>query len=297
MRYIELSDLKNPVSRFIFGTSVNIMTKGEGADTLLDNVFDEGVNTFDTARVYGESEKNLGQWIKNRNIRDKINIITKGCHHDAQGSRVTKIDLIYDVEMSLKSLNTDYIDIYLLHRDDPKISPEAMIDALNDLVRQGKILSFGASNWTHRRIEEANNYAKENVLRGFSVSSPCFSAVKRVFDPWGGSRDVAGCSEAQAWYAENKMPVFAYSSLARGYLSGKFRSGEIASEKSVPQEYVCPENEAILKSIEEEAEEKGLTVAQTALLRILKSDMTVCPIVSPTLPRHIKEIAEVFENL
>ena len=286
MRYIELSNLKNPVSRFIFGTSVNSMTGGEGADTLLDNVFEEGVNTFDTARVYGQSEKNLGQWIKKRNIRDKVNIITKGCHHDDVGSRVTKEDLIYDVELSLKSLETDYIDIYLLHRDDPQISPEPMIDALNDLMRQGKILCFGASNWTHTRIEEANNYAKENMIQGFLVSSPCFSAVKRVFDPWGGSVDIAGDSKAQAWYAENKMPVFAYSSLARGYLSGK--------GKNAPKEYICTENEITLKRIEKEAEEKGLTVAQAAILRILESDMTVCPIVSPTAVQHIKDIAACF---
>ena len=168
----------------------------------------------------------LGQWIQSRNIRHKVNIITKGCHHDDNGKRVTPKDLFADANTSLAELNTDYIDLYLLHRDDESKPVSDIIEALNELQAQGNILSFGASNWTHTRIAEANEYAKKHGLNGFSVSSPCFSVAKRIFDPWGGSVDISGNENkyAREWYVENNIPVIAYSSLARSFLSGKFKS-------------------------------------------------------------------------
>lgn len=298
MKYIDLPGPINPVSRFIYGTAIKPMTEGDNADTILDAVLAEGVNAFDTARVYGESEKCLGKWIKSQGIRSKINILTKGCHHDENGSRVTPGSLVKDVETSLKSLDTDYIDIYLLHRDDITKPVEPIIDTLNDLLKQGKILCFGASNWTHRRIAEANRYAADSGQTGFCVSSPGFSAAKRIFDPWGGSVDISDDQEAQRWYTDNNMPVLAYSSLARGYLSGKLKSGHSLPHvfgHGAPMEYDCPENTERLKELELEAEEKGITVAQAAIIWLLKQEMTVCPIISPTTPQHIKSIAEAFD--
>ncbi|MCH5185345.1 MAG: aldo/keto reductase [Oscillospiraceae bacterium] len=226
MKYIDLPGTKNPISRLIFGTAINTMISGNNADCILDAAFDNGINTFDTARVYGMSERVLGNRIRSRNIRDKVNIITKGCHHNNNGKRVTPRDLFSDVEASLNELGTDYIDLYLLHRDDESKPVSDIIESLNELQIQGKILTFGASNWTHTRIAEANDYAKKHNLNGFSVSSPCFSAAKRVFDPWGGSVDISGDENkpARDMYIENNMPVIAYSSLARGFLSGKFKS-------------------------------------------------------------------------
>lgn len=286
MKYIDIQGLANPVSKFIFGTAIAPMTDGTGGANILDAAFAEGVNTFDTARVYGQSEKVLGQWIRDRGLRHKVNIITKGCHHDEKGSRVTPGHLIYDVDMSLKSLGTDYIDIYLLHRDDPTRPVEPMIDGLNELQRQGKILSFGVSNWTHSRIAEANDYARANNSEGFRVSSPGLSAVRRIFDPWGGSVDISDNREAQDWYMENKMPVLAYSALARGYLSGR---------RTAAAEYNCPENAETLKMLEREAGERGITTAQAAIMWLLKLEMTVCPIMSPTKPDHIKSAAAAFD--
>ena len=298
MKYIDLQKLNNPVSRIIFGTSIGPMCDGRGAEDVLDAVYAEGVNTFDTARVYGESERCLGKWIKDRGVRDKVNIITKGCHHDENGSRVTPEHLIRDIETSLMSLGTDYIDIYLLHRDDVSQPADAVIDALNRLQRQGKILCFGASNWTHSRIAEANSYARDTLQNGFTVSSPGFSAAKRIFDPWGGSVDISGDGEAQEWYAANKMPVLAYSALARGYLSGKLSSGQNLTDvfgPGAPLEYDCPENTEQLRKLEREAAENGITIAQAALLWLLRGQMTVCPIISPTKPEHISSAAAVFD--
>ena len=295
MNYINLPELKNPISRLVFGTAIDAMISGNSADNILDTVFDSGINTFDTARVYGMSERVLGEWIQSRNIRNKVNIITKGCHHDDNGKRVTPKDLFADVDVSLTELNTDYIDLYLLHRDDESKPVSDIIEALNELQTQGKILVFGASNWTHARIAEANDYAKRHGLNGFSASSPCFSAIKRVFDPWGGSVDISGDENksAREWYIENNMPVIAYSSLARGFLSGKYKSGTGRSFKDIfgenaPVEYDCPENIALLKRIEDVSNNRGITVAQTALAWLMSHKMNICAILSPTSYYHIK---------
>ncbi|MCH5210163.1 MAG: aldo/keto reductase [Oscillospiraceae bacterium] len=295
MKYINLPKLKNPISRLVFGTAIDTMTSGNNAGGVLDTVFDNGINTFDIARVYGMSERVLGEWIRSRNIRDKVNIITKGCHHDNERKRMTPKDLFADVDTSLHELNTDYIDLYLLHRDDESKPVSDIIEALNELQAQGKILTFGASNWTHIRIVEATDYAKKHGLNGFSVSSPCFSAAKRVFDPWGGSVDISGDENksAREWYIENNMPVIAYSSLARGFLSGKFKSYDNKSFEDVfganaPVEYDCPENIALLKRIEDVSNDRGITVAQTALAWLMNHKMNVCAILSPTQYHHIK---------
>ena len=298
MRYINLPELKNPISRLIFGTAIDAMISGNNTDSLLDVVFNDGINTFDTARVYGMSERVLGKWIQSRNIRDKVNIITKGCHHDNERKRVTPKDLFSDVYTSLHELNTDYIDLYLLHRDDESRPVSDIIDALNELQTQGKILAFGASNWKHTRIAEANEYAKKHGLNGFSVSSPCFSVAKRIFDPWGGSVDISGDENkpAREWYIENNMPVIAYSSLARGFLSGKFKSydSKVFGE-NLPIEYDCPENIALLKRIEDVSSNRGITVAQTALAWLMNHKMNVCAILSPTQYHHIKSDIDAVE--
>ena len=298
MKYINLPKLKNPISRLIFGTAIDTMICGDKVNGILDAVFDNGINTFDTARVYGMSERVLGEWIRSRNIRNKVNIITKGCHHDNDRRRVTPKDLFADVNTSLSELNIDYIDLYLLHRDDETKSVAGIIEALNELQLRGKILAFGASNWTHTRVAEANDYAKNHNLNGFSVSSPCFSAAKRVFDPWGGSVDISGDENKYAceWYIENNMPVIAYSSLARGFLSGKFKADCGKSFKNVfvenaPLEYDCPENIELLKRLEIVADNRGITVAQTSLTWMMSHRMNICAVLSPSSTEHIKSDA------
>ena len=223
-------------------------------------------------------------------------------NHDNERKRVTPKDLFADVDSSLAELNTDYIDLYLLHRDDESKPVSDIIEALNELQAQGKILAFGASNWTHIRIAEANNYAKKHSLNGFSVSSPCFSAAKRVFDPWGGSVDISGNKNksAREWYIENNMPVIAYSSLARGFLSGKFKSDDNKVFKGIfgkntPLEYDCPENIALLKRVEDVSNNRGITVAQTSLAWLMNHKMNICAVLSPTHYYHIKSDIEAVD--
>ena len=212
MQYGQISGIDKPVSRLVLGTMIVSIQEAERSFALLDAVFEMGGNTLDTAHVYGggNSERGIGQWLVQRGNREQVVIISKGCHHNADRKRVTPFDLSADLHDSLARLRTDYIDLYLLHRDDPSVPVGPIVEALNEHWQAGRIRAFGGSNWTHQRIQEANEYASQRGLRPFTVSSPNYGLADQVLDPWGpGCVTLSGPQnvEARSWYEANQMPV------------------------------------------------------------------------------------------
>ena len=132
-RYGKIPGLEKTVSRMVFGTAIGPMIEGKNADELLDAAFAKGINTFDTARGYGRAEESLGGWMKRRDNREQVVVISKCGNCDSDGSVCVNRKVIEtELAESLQALQTDYIDIYLLHRDDPKTPVSEMIDALNE---------------------------------------------------------------------------------------------------------------------------------------------------------------------
>lgn len=294
MDYISLKQLSVPVSRMIYGTAIKPLMEGNDADEILDQVFAQGITTFDTARSYGESENGLGRWVAKRGNRDKINILTKGCNPDQTGLKFTPESLRGELLQSLQALQTEYVDLYCLHRDDISVETGVFIETLNEFKAEGKIRAFGASNWNYRRMAAANEYAYAHNLEGFSFGSPAFSLAVVVRDPWGGSVHLSGKEneEARKWFRENQLPVFAYSSLARGFFSGKYRTDMTCDILEVLppwtcEEYVCEENMERLRRAEKLAAEKGVTVGQINLAWILQQPFMCCPIFSPSSTGHL----------
>lgn len=296
MEYISYENITTRLSRMIYGTGNKIMTDGDGADEMLDCVIEQGITTFDTARSYGNSERNLGNWIAKRGNRNSINILTKGCNPHMTGVPVSAETLREELMTSLNELQTEYVDFYTLHRDDTNVDVAVYIETLNAFVEEGKVRSFGASNWDYRRMEEANTYASEHGLKGFTFGSPAFSLAEVVGDPWGGSIHLSGDDNADAreWFAKKQIPVFAYSSFARGFFSGKYRTDmkQEVTDVLPPwtcKEYVCPENLERLKRAEILAAEKGVTVSQINLAWILAQPFVCCPILGPSTEGHLLE--------
>ena len=300
-----MDGIDKPVSRLFFGTAIMPMLMGKDASVLLDAAFSAGVTAFDTARGYGKAENSLGKWIAARNNRDRIVILSK-CGNVSMGGKVAvnRAVIEKELEKSLKALGTDYIDIYLLHRDDPKTPVSEFIDVLNEKQREGKIRIFGVSNWTHERIAEANAYAKETGQNGFTVSSPNFGLAEQVGDPWGGEVvTIAGPTNeaARAWYTENQIPVIAYSSLGRGFFSGKFKSFDYDGAKKVldgpaQKGYLCEANMRRLSVAEEIAERDGCSVTDVALRYIFSTPMNVFAIASSTNPTRIRSNIAALKN-
>jgi aryl-alcohol dehydrogenase-like predicted oxidoreductase len=295
MIYRKIFSVGNPVSQIIFGTAIKTMMAGENEFDLLDAVYEAGINTFDTAASYGDSEASLGNWVLARNLRDKVVIISKGANPSPWRNRVTEYDILSDIETSFAKLRTDYIDIYLLHRDDPSVPVGPIVELLNRLHREGRIGAFGGSNWTLNRIQNANQYAAEHSLIPFSVASPSFGLAEMIGDPWGGSVTLTGekNKNAREWFTANQMPILAYSSLGRGFFSGKIKSSQIDRAKELlgpaAVEYGYPENFERLRRVELLAEQKGATVSQLVLVWIFKQSLNTFTVTSPSSVAHLKE--------
>jgi len=186
-----------------------------------------------------------------------------------------------ELAQSLKELRSDYIDVYLLHRDDPNTPIPEYMETLNRAYDAGKIRCFGVSNWTVERIQEANDYAAVHGLQGFSVSSPHYSLAEQVRDPWGGNCvTAAGDSHEadRAWYTAQNMPVIAYSTLSRGFFSGKFKAGDmegakLALDPPAQKGYLCESNMARLARAEILAKRDGCTVAEINMRYIFATEM------------------------
>lgn len=298
MEYREIVNVKKPVSRIFFGTAMPLLSSGGDGTELLDAVLALGINAIDTARGYGLAERSLGNWMEKRQNRDKIVLLSKCAHPSADWTkRVNEKEIRADFQKSSEELRTDYIDIYLLHRDDPDVKAGDIVEILNALHAEGKIGAFGGSNWTHERIQEANEYAYQHNLIPFTVSSPNFGLADQVNDPWGGDCITISGSKneaARAWYSKEQMPVIAYSSLGRGLFSGKLKSADAAEASKVMDEvamkgYGCPENFERLRRCEIIAEKYGYTVPQIAMAWIYGQTVNTFAVVGSNRAERMKQ--------
>ncbi len=304
MKYKEINGVSKPVSQLIFGSAAPAFIEGKDQSELLDAVLESGINTIDTARNYGMAEKSIGMWLRERNNRDKVVILSKCAHPDPDGrKRVSEADIRADYAKSSELLGTDYIDIYLLHRDDPEVDVSVSVEVFNAMHAEGKIGAFGASNWSCERIREANDYAESHGMIPFTVSSPHYSLARQQEDPWGG-----GCvsvtgdenKEARDWYTKTQMPLIAYSSLGRGVLAGKLKSADAANADKIldmfaMKGYGCEDNFKRLARCEEMAEKKGCSVAQIAMAWIYNQTQNTFAVATMSSQKRIKENIEALE--
>ncbi|MBS3966589.1 MAG: aldo/keto reductase [Truepera sp.] len=288
MHYGYVPGIDKPLSRLVQGTVMVNSTELKRSFALLDEIFALGGNTFDTAHVYGQgdNERTVGRWLSERGIRDQVVIIAKGAHPNQDRARVTPFDISADIHDSLARFKTDYLDLYLLHRDDPTVPVGPIVEVLNEHLAAGRIRAFGGSNWTHQRLQEANAYAKAHGLVPFAASSPNFSLAVQVKAPWAGCVSIGGPpgEAARAWYQREGMPLFAWSSLASGFFSGRFRRDNLATfdaylDKLCVESYCVEENFRRLERAEELAQVKGLTLPQVAMAYVMNQPLNIFALV------------------
>ena len=286
MKYGEVQGVKKPVSRLVMGADIITSDELERSFALLDAGFELGWNTIDAAWIYGggKNEGALGQWMEARGNREDVVILSKCSHPWGESKRVTPADIASDLHDTLERLRSDYVDLYLLHRDDPDVPVGPIVEAFNEHHRAGRIRAFGGSNWTHERLQEANDYAAARGLVPFTASSPNYSLAEQVKDPWGaGCTTVTGAANAEArrWYEDQRMPLFAYSSLARGLLSGRMtrENYEELADGACRAAYCYEVNFQRLDRARELAAEKGVTVPQIGLAYVFARPLNVFALV------------------
>ena len=278
-----------------FGTGI----PRDVAFDILDTYLGVGGNVLDTAAVYGMgvSEKTLGDWMKARNTRNKVLISTKGGHPSLPDwtRRITREDIRADMDASLRNLQTDCVDVYFLHRDDENKPVKEIMPILDELVREGKTKQIGASNWTVSRINEANRFSRANGLAEFSVSQIFWNGAvinpSGVYDP----TLVVMDNTEHAGYAENKIPVMAYTAQAQGLFSHIRDKGYDGLPESMVRTYINADTCARAERIMDVSARTGISPTAVSLAYLLYDrEVKAYPILGISRPERLREALEVF---
>ena len=298
MDYGKVPGIDKRVSRLVQGTVMVDGSDQEKDFDLLDGVFAQGCTTFDTAHGYGAGacERAFGRWLGARGLRDRVVILGKGAHHNGDRKRVTPFDIEADLHDSLARLGVDYIDLYVLHRDDPSVPVGPIVDVLNRYLEAGRIHAFGGSNWTTERVAEANAYAERNKLVPFVASSPNFSLAEQIKAPWPDCVSVSGegGAAARTYYRDTGLALFTWSSLAGGFFSGRFRRDNLASftsylDKLCVSSYASEENFERLGRAEKLAADRGLSLPQVALAYVTSQPLNIFALVGCRTPAEFEQ--------
>lgn len=306
MKYGRIDGVSKPVSRIVQGTAFSgkVADKQDYMLRLFDDVLEMGVTTFDMAHNYGggDVERVFGQWLKTRGVRDEVVILTKGAHHSQDRRRVTAFDIESDIHDSLARLGTDFLDIYLLHRDDETKPVGPLVAKLNEYHERGVIGIYGGSNWSIERLQEANAWAAANGAQPFRASSPNFSLADQIEVPWEGCISISGPGnhDEQAWYQEAQTPLFTWSSMAGGFFSGRFQPDNLDSftdyyDRVVVDFYCSEDNFERLARAQILALEKSLTVAQIAVAFIFNSPLNIYALIASRSGDELRQNIEALE--
>jgi 1-deoxyxylulose-5-phosphate synthase len=273
----QLSGLPKSLSRIGLGCMRLSPKRESDGFALIDAYLERGGNLFDTAEVYGhgQSETLLGDYFRRQGGRADAVIVTKGC---VEPSLVRPDYIRTAIMRSLERLQTDAIDIYLLHRDDPSVPVGELVDVLNEATRTGKIRAFGGSNWSTSRLAEANRNAVSRGLHGFVASSPHLGLATPREAWW------SGCTYASPedlrWYAAQQMAVLCWSTQCRGFFS-KDPITEPAYLAELIRVYYSPANLEKRQRLQALAERRGTTPGQLAVAYVLSLDAPTVALVGP----------------
>jgi aryl-alcohol dehydrogenase-like predicted oxidoreductase len=279
-----------------FGTGV----PGEKAFAQMDRFFGKGGNFFDSARVYadwvpgghGASEKTLGAWIRERKLRDKVVISTKGAHPDLKTMHIPRMspgEIRSDLEESLEALGTGYIDIYFLHRDDVSRPVEEILDTLEGCRKEGKILHYGCSNWTLARMEEAEKTAARRGFEGFLCDQIWFSLGDITLAEVADKTLTAIDRDIYAWHEKTKKALMAYTSSCNGWFSKKLLGKPISPGQEAV--YNNGPNRKLLEKLAVWEKEFGVSAAVLVSAFVMSQDFPSTPIASFSSVEQLDELA------
>jgi aryl-alcohol dehydrogenase-like predicted oxidoreductase len=263
---------------------------------LLDTLVEAGLTAIDTADVYsrwvpghqgGESEAIIGRWLHKRGRRDDVVIMTKvGMEMPGRGKGLSPDWIRRSVEESLKRLQTDYIDLYQAHQDDPATPLPETLGAFAELIRAGKVRAIGASNYSAERLDEALAASDANALPRYVSLQPHYNLVERPLYE----------DALEAVCLRHRLGVIPYYSLASGFLSGKYRSeadlGKSAARGRAVAKYLAGKGPNVLAALDTVAAATAATPAQVALAWLMARPGITAPIASASKPEQLDDLVK-----
>lgn len=288
------------ISKLVIGSAMKMgMLSKREIYELFDIFLDAGGNCIDTARAYfgGHSEEMIGNYIRQRGNRNKIILSTKGCHpdHGDTGARLSPRDMEDDLNASLRALGVDHVDIYWIHKDDPTVPVEGVIDSINELMRSGKVGVVGCSNWHVDRIERANTYAQKTGQQGFCTSQIQWSLGESDEEKFKQFSAVLMDDVSYDWYMLNKMPVFSFSPQAQGFFSKAAKLGIEALDERMRYCYASEKNLKRLHMVVHLAKEHNVPVSVPVLAYLLNNKLPCVPVFGATSKEMLYESLQAVD--
>jgi aryl-alcohol dehydrogenase-like predicted oxidoreductase len=274
------------------GSAPELFGKGEDKATafaLMDRAWEAGINYFDTADSYGGglSETIIGEWLRQRKLRDRLVLSTKVGYAVPGGPNdqgLSRRHLIEAVDGSLRRLQTDYIDVYVTMEPDPATPIAETLQTMNDLMHAGKVRHIGASNITASQLREALAASDRLGVHRYQSVQNGYSLLDRVIE-----------ADILPLAAQERLAVTPFGPTSGGLLTGKYRFGETPSGDSRmalrPQPYRHLLNERTFKAIDalrEAARERGLEMGTLALAWVLSHPAVTSALIGPRRVEHFE---------
>lgn len=271
----------------VFGWTADEKT----SHAILDAFVAGGFNAIDTADVYsawvpgnsgGDSETVIGTWLKGRGKRDDVIIATKVGMWPARPG-LSAANIVSACEGSLRRLQTDYIDLYQSHKDDPDTPQEETLEAYGRLVKAGKVRAIGASNFEAARLDSALDISRAKGLPRYDTLQPAYNLMDRAVE-----------GTLQQLCLDEKVSIISYYGLASGFLTGKYRSAEDLGKSprgaGVKKHLESERGPKVLAALDAVARALGATPAQVALAWVMARPAVAAPIASATSLEQLEEL-------
>lgn len=255
---------------------------------VLDRAVDRGINLLDTAAVYGDgaSEEILGRWMRRKRVRDRIVLATK------VSGRLTRDHILASVEASLGRLATDRIDLLQAHSWDDQTPLDETLEALDLLVREGKVRVCGCSNWEVPRLHQALSAAADSGWTPLQSVQPIYNLVDRQIE-----------EELLEFCSSRSLGVLSYSPLGAGFLTGKYRRDTAVPAGTrfdvIPGHqdiYFTDDGFRVMEALRSMADDTGLTMAHLALSWVLRRDGITSVLIGARTPRHVDQAFDALDT-
>ena len=294
MRYGSIAGLDKPVARLVQGADRNVTIPY--TEVLFDQYFELGGNCFDTSHAYrdGACERNLGDWIRSRGVRDEVVVFEKG----GNPPNGTPEGITRELLAGLDGLGMEHADVWLMHRDNPEVPAGEIVDVLNEHQAAGRMTIFGVSNWSLPRLLEAREYADRNGRAYFSVVSNQFS-LARIVDAWwtvDGNYTYwqsASDPEFRRWFEATQIPLVPWSSQASGFFIED--EAQQPRDRDLPRCYHSADNFTRRERAFDLARRHRVSPVNIALAWVLRQPFPVFPIIGTRLPGETRDCLRALD--